>query len=183
MVGKVIASILAGGKSQRMGQDKALMAWQGRPLLAHMLDIPKAMGIPARIIADREDLDSFGVVVLQDRMPEAGPAAAVWSALASDPEATHLILACDMPQLEPSLPAELLSLHASGITLPKDATGWHPLCAVYDGSLGSDWEHAVRAGERRMQALVRSFPHQVVDMSRYAHMLHNWNQPEDIPPS
>lgn len=91
-------AILAGGRSRRMGQDKALLELGGRPLLEHVIERAQPVADEIMLIAtDRPEYGRFNLRVIPDRMPEVGSLGGIYTAVA---EATHpfcLVLACDMP--------------------------------------------------------------------------------------
>ncbi len=59
----VTAFILAGGKSTRMGTDKAFMEYQGHTLLARALDLGRSVASEVRIVGSQEKFAAFGSVV------------------------------------------------------------------------------------------------------------------------
>ena len=95
-----IGVVLAGGLSSRMGRDKALLSWRGRPLLEHQLDVLRQAGADeVRVSGSREDY--AGVA---DSVPQAGPLgglAGIAQALPGDAEL--LVIPVDMPLLQPGL--------------------------------------------------------------------------------
>ena len=78
--------VLAGGRSSRMGTDKALMLLGGRPLIAHALDILRGAGLSASLAGARAGLERFAQVVA-DEEPDRGPLGGICSALAMTPAA------------------------------------------------------------------------------------------------
>ncbi len=130
-----VGFILAGGQSRRMGTDKALVEFRGRPLLAHAVDIVRAAGLPVFIAGARSPLESFAPVV-PDSRTGAGPLEGICAALkslkdsSSRPPAATLVseplhaafLPVDLPLLPPSL-LRYLVYHASitglAVTLPS----------------------------------------------------------------
>jgi len=100
------AAALAGGKSRRMGTDKALLplADGGRPMLGMVLDSLSGVADEVFVVAnDRERYESFGAVVVPDLHPGAGALGGIQAALHW---ATHdhcLVVACDMPFLSATL--------------------------------------------------------------------------------
>src|ERR1700744_1188488 len=99
----VNAFVLAGGKSTRMGRDKALLDSDGRPLLVHALDLLRSLGLEPRICASRSDLSGFAPVVA-DIFPDAGPLGGIEAALSVPDTHLNFFLPVDMP----GMPREFL---------------------------------------------------------------------------
>ncbi|MGA9584023.1 MAG: molybdenum cofactor guanylyltransferase [Terracidiphilus sp.] len=105
------AFILAGGRSTRMGQDKALVPLAGNPLIERALTILSSAGFEPRIAGAKSDLSSFAPTLL-DKSSESGlgPLAGICSALASSTARYGLFLSIDLPLLPSSLVDYLLEL-------------------------------------------------------------------------
>jgi molybdenum cofactor guanylyltransferase len=82
--------VLAGGKSSRMGTDRALLDWHGRTLLAHMTDL--LQGVTEEVLVVGRD-------PLPDRIPGRGPLSGIATALETSSTDANLILAVDLPHL------------------------------------------------------------------------------------
>lgn len=95
-----IGVVLAGGLSTRMGRDKALLHWQGRPLIEHQLAVLRDAGVDdIRVSGDRPDYR--GVV---DAQPHAGPLGGLAGmADAYSDAAELLVIPVDMPLLQATL--------------------------------------------------------------------------------
>jgi molybdenum cofactor guanylyltransferase len=109
--------VLAGGQSTRMGRDKALLPFAGRPLIAHALALLGEAGLPAAIVGGRLDLRSFAPVIGDTGSGQGsglGPLAGICGALAST-SARHAVF---LPVDQPLLPASLLAymLHHARVT-------------------------------------------------------------------
>jgi molybdenum cofactor guanylyltransferase len=78
----VNAFVLAGGRSTRMGRDKALLELEGHPLIDHALAKLRALGFSPRIAGSRPDLASFAPFV-PDNYPQQGPLGGIEAALAA----------------------------------------------------------------------------------------------------
>ena len=106
---KVLGAIIAGGKSSRMGQDKAFIEWQGKILIAHVIERLSPQ-VDAVIINSNSDPERFTLPVVADlietRTPIAGLHAALTYASARGFDAV-LTSPCDTPLLPPDLYARL----------------------------------------------------------------------------
>jgi len=130
--------VLAGGRSTRMGQDKALLQVGGRSLVELALDKLRSIGVAEpRIAGARTDLSSLAPVV-SDLHPGCGPLSGIEAALAATNKGLNLFLPVDMPLLPARfLHWMLLRAEITGalMTVPC-INGWpQPLCAVYHRDL------------------------------------------------
>jgi len=94
--------ILAGGRSSRMGSDKALVPLHGRPLLEIALKTMRPLCIPVQIAGARSDLQLFAPIV-KDQHPDRGPLSGIHAALVSTSASWNLFLPVDMPLMPSSL--------------------------------------------------------------------------------
>lgn len=126
--------ILAGGRSARMGRDKAFLGRAGQPLLAHQLTKLRAAGAAEVFISGRPDADyaTFDCPVLQDRFVDAGPLAGVERGLAAMTTPLLLVLAVDLPCVEVEFLLELLvRCESERGVVPVWQGRLEPLLAVY----------------------------------------------------
>jgi molybdopterin-guanine dinucleotide biosynthesis protein A len=109
--------VLAGGQSSRMGRDKALLPFAGRPLIAHALSILRQAGLPASIAGANPQangaLATFAPIV-EDPQPGFGPLAGICAALAAVTARYVVLLPVDLPLLPSSLIVYML--HHAEIT-------------------------------------------------------------------
>ncbi|HEY0785564.1 MAG TPA: molybdenum cofactor guanylyltransferase [Acidobacteriaceae bacterium] len=148
-----LACVLAGGRSTRMGRDKAMLPWHGRPLIEHAIACLRQLRCEVVVAGSRPDLADYAPV-LPDLHPDAGPLAGIEAALSfaaqSGPAALAapvaipeqapavLFLPVDLPFLPVSVLALLLRRsHSTGsaATIPTLGGRPQPLCAVYRSSL------------------------------------------------
>src|ERR1022692_1796718 len=92
----VTAFILAGGKSTRMGADKAFVDYEGRTLLARALDLARSVTADVRIVGSREKFAPFAPVV-EDVFRDCGPLGGIHAALRASLTELNLVLAVDTP--------------------------------------------------------------------------------------
>jgi molybdenum cofactor guanylyltransferase len=107
----VIAAVLAGGRSRRMGTDKALVDFHGEPLIARPIAAARAAGLEPVAIAKRElPLD---VPTWIDSYETSHPLSGLLTALEHGPV---VAIACDQPFVTPELLAELAAFDGFAIT-------------------------------------------------------------------
>jgi molybdopterin-guanine dinucleotide biosynthesis protein A len=128
--------VLVGGRSSRMGRDKALLPHGESTLASHVASrVLEATG-NVSLVGDPDRYRHLGYPVIPDRMPGNGPLSGVVGALAACPGDWALVTACDMPNLTVDFLKELLDV-ASGTegmvdcVAPRSDRGRVPLCAVY----------------------------------------------------
>jgi molybdenum cofactor guanylyltransferase len=154
-VNGVAAFILAGGKSARMGADKAFLQLGGQTLLARALALAGGVSEDVRIVGDRQKFLQFGRVV-EDQFPGHGPLAGIHAALAETTAELNLVLAVDLPFVQSALLAYLCSQASQTgavATVPQAAGGWQPLCAIYRREFREVAEAALRKGRNKIDAL------------------------------
>ncbi len=134
----LIALILSGGRSARMGRDKALVDWAGRSAIERVVELGKAAGAGSVLSVGRD----YGFEFVADPTPEAGPVGGLLAGLAEARgrgAARALVLAVDAPTLKVEDLAPLLAAPAPGATFeglpvpmvlaldaapPEAADGW-----------------------------------------------------------
>jgi molybdopterin-guanine dinucleotide biosynthesis protein A len=117
--------VLAGGQSSRMGRDKALLSFAGRPLIAHALSILREAGLPASIAGANPRangaLATFAPFV-EDSQQGFGPLAGICAALAAAATRYVVFLPVDLPLLPSSLIAYMLhhaQITGRAVTVPS----------------------------------------------------------------
>lgn len=151
--------VLAGGRSTRMGADKAsLVHPDGRPLARRMLDLLEQVGCDSVVISLRHDQELPPAVLISDRVsivrdPEdgsAGPLVGILAAMRSAPEADWLVLACDLPRLDGATLQHLIDLRNPDepfLAYRSEFDGLpEPLCAIYSAGALAILESAQAAG-------------------------------------
>lgn len=154
------AFVLAGGRSSRMGQDKSLLLWQGRSLLAVARDKLQSLPLASapRIAGARSDLSTHGAVVA-DIHPDCGPLSGIEAALAASRQSWNVFLPVDLPLLPAALlRCMLLRAEITGAlaTIPRFNGRPQPLCAIYHRSLLAVITASIEAGQYKVMAAVRA---------------------------
>ncbi len=173
--------VLAGGRSSRMGRDKALLPWRGRTLLEHVADVVREAAGSVTVIGHEayRSLGLPGLPVISDAIPDCGPLGGLFTAFQATDADRILLVACDMPEVT----AELLRglLRGTGDAVVAEAGGrLHPLCAVYDRAIFPKVQDAIRGRSLKMHELLSHIKVQRWPVSD-AKLLINMNAPEDLP--
>ncbi len=109
--GDCLGVVLAGGRSQRMGADKARLQWRGQSLVNRAVAALKASGCTRVLVSG--DYPELAHVV--DRFPDRGPLGGLASIGQVAPEARWLVLAVDQPLVEAGLLRPLLDGLLAGV--------------------------------------------------------------------
>jgi molybdenum cofactor guanylyltransferase len=161
----VSAFILAGGKSTRMGTDKAFVTLDGRTMLERALDVARSITADVRIVGDAAKFAAFAPVV-EDVFPGCGPLGGIHAALRTSQTELNLMLAVDLPFVSAALLQYLIGRarhSASAAVTVVRMGGWQPLCAVYRREFADAAEEALRAGRYRIDLLFAAVSTQVVE--------------------
>ncbi|GAC49771.1 molybdenum cofactor guanylyltransferase [Gordonia aichiensis] len=184
--------VLAGGRSRRMGSDKAALDWNGEPMLAGLVRTISQRCEPVFVVAT-EDSAAYRLLHgtggpdatwVTDEEPGAGPLAGLAVGLAAARDAgceLAFVSATDMPLIEPELIDELQAAvtDTAGAVVAHDAERDHPMAAIYRTDAADAIAELVAAGERRMTAALEALATYRVTVSDPL-WLTNVNSPEDV---
>jgi molybdopterin-guanine dinucleotide biosynthesis protein A len=187
-VDDVTAFVLAGGKSTRMGNDKAFLEFRGRILLARALELAAGAGREVRIVGDPRKFAAFGRVV-EDIYIERGPLAGIHAALKSSATKLNLMLAVDLPFVPSDFLKYLISVARETtalVTVPHADDGLQPLCAVYRWEFAEVAEQSLARGKNKIDALFTEVetrilgPEELSEAGFSGQMFRNLNTPEEF---
>ena len=127
------AFILAGGKSSRMGGDKALLKFGAESLIESSIRMFQQLTPDIRIVGDPQRYSRFGVPVTADCVPSCGPLSGIYTGLKNSSNRSNLFLACDMPLMRPELFRLLLSkaFGTDAVVVRFDDGFVEPLSSIY----------------------------------------------------
>lgn len=128
--------VLAGGRSVRLGRDKALEDVGGRPLIRQVIDRLSALGDETIVVtSQRTRLPELGVTKVIDVYPDKGPLGGIYTGLRATSSPCSLVVACDMPLLNVDLIHYLFRQWPGfDAVVPRVAGSVEPLHAVYSRS-------------------------------------------------
>lgn len=181
--------ILAGGKSTRMGADKAFGVLDGRTLLARMLDLGRSLAANVWIVGDSAKFAPFAPVV-EDIFPGCGPLGGIHAALRSSQTDLNVILAVDVPFVSLALLQFLISRArsspASLVTLAQANGRLQPLSAIYRRAFANIAGKALREGRNKIDALFQPESTQIITQDELevagfsSRIFRNLNTPEEL---
>jgi molybdopterin-guanine dinucleotide biosynthesis protein A len=197
---ELTAFVLAGGKSTRMGADKAFIELDGRTLLDRTLELAREITPLVRILGPKAKFATVAETV-EDIFPDHGPLGGIHAALTATSTDFNLILAVDAPFIYPAflryLAAEAERTQAL-VTVPRVTTPseggnpqrrrseYHPLCAVYRRQFRERAESALLAGHNKIAPLLDPGEIRVIGEAELSElffplsMFDNINTPEDL---
>jgi molybdopterin-guanine dinucleotide biosynthesis protein A len=152
----VAGFVLAGGKSSRMGRDKALLELDGRPLVERAMRLLGAVCMEASIAGGSEELARFGRVV-PDGRTGCGPLSGIVAALEASGFDWNLMLAVDVPLVPVDLVRALAEQCAgsSAVAVVARVTGRpEPLCAAYHRRALPGLQSALNAGRFKVMTAI-----------------------------
>lgn len=172
--------ILAGGKSSRMGQNKALLQLDGKSLLQWQADKLRLLGVGEILISAREDVSLPGIRTVPDGYPGCGPIGGLHAGLSAAKHQRCIVLSVDCPLIPVQALSGLCRAHQGGITILRHSGGQEPLLAVYDRSVVPHLEHLIRQGVYAIRDVWKQVPVLCWEYTGPAELLCNCNRPEDL---
>lgn len=148
------ALLLAGGRSRRMGTDKAALPWNGATLLESIAGVLAARFHPV-VVVGGPPRTLPGLKFIPDDFPGEGPLGGLLTGL-NFAGAAAFVCACDMPFADANCAALLWRRRGQAdAAVPVTAAGPQPLFACYGGQSLAKLQHAWREGERSMRGALR----------------------------
>ena len=190
----VTGIILAGGRSRRMGQNKALMRLGDEPLIAHVIRQIESVTDELLLITNEPDLyTALKLPMYPDILPGMGALGGLHAGLTYASNSTVICVGCDMPLLQPNLLSHLTTLlgdHDAVVpcvqAADRSAPVFQTLSAVYSKRCLSAVDAMLAAGELRVHALYDRIdvrivqPHEWQVFDPQGLSFFNINTPEDF---
>jgi molybdopterin-guanine dinucleotide biosynthesis protein A len=184
---QITGAILAGGKSRRMGRDKAFLPFGKGVLIERVIEVIAQVVDDVILITNTpERYQRFGLPMFSDVIPEAGSLGGIYTGLVSAKTPYSVCLACDMPFVKPEFLRFLCETAAEAdVVIPRNAEDFQPLCAAYSQVCRESIRRRIEAGRLKItgffdqvrvrviegELLARFDPHDV--------MFFNANTPEE----
>ena len=142
---------MAGGKSRRMGQDKAWIELDGRPIVQRVIDILREVADEVLIVANDPRYAELGLRVVPDRFPDGGALGGIATGVGAAQHELVLVAACDMPFLRADLWRLLIErTEGADAAVPKVGGQYETLHAAYRKSCLGPMERALASGRMRV---------------------------------
>lgn len=178
---KVVGIVLAGGKSTRMGEDKAFLEWNGKLFLQYCIDALNLHCSEIFISGDNLRLVDFDLPVIQDLRKDEGPVTALASCFASLSCDVAVVLSCDVPQIMQSDIASLLESHASeqDVTMFSYQGKALPLVGVYSRKCFGQFTKAFEDRTQKLFGVIDKLNTKEIEF-KGPKGLHNINTQKDL---
>jgi molybdopterin-guanine dinucleotide biosynthesis protein A len=178
--------VLAGGRSRRMGHDKALLMREDQSQLSYVVNLLGQVTDGAYVSTrsdQQDDPERARFATIPDRYDGIGPVAGILSAMEKHPQADWLVVACDLPNID----AETLAFLISGKSTQQPFTAYRsshdglpePLCAIYRAGSGDIVRRFVDSGIVCPRKMLINSDTCLLDQPNPA-ALENVNTPEDL---
>jgi molybdopterin-guanine dinucleotide biosynthesis protein A len=184
---QVTGVILAGGKSRRMGRDKAFLPFGYGLLIERVIEVVQQVTADVILITNTpEQYRHFGLPMFFDAIADAGSLGGIYTGLVSAKTPYSLCLACDMPFVKPTFLRFLCDMVADAdVVIPRNVEDFQPLCAVYSRVCREPIRHKIEAGRLKITGFFDEIRVHIIEgelLARYdPHdiMFFNANTPEE----
>lgn len=148
------AVILCGGKSSRMGRDKALIRINNRPIVKIVYDSLKVIfnEVALSVKKGTDDYKALGYRLIEDNLPGTSPLVGIYSAL-QELEGGHIfVIACDMPLIDIGFIAAMQEEISDGydVIVPVTADGIEPLYGFYSKNCIGPIKNRIDRGDHKV---------------------------------
>ena len=180
--------ILAGGKSRRYGQNKALVNINGIPLIKRVLGVMENLFSSTVVITNTPDTYSFlNLPMFEDRIKGLGPLGGIFTGLNVISEKAGFFVACDMPFLNPDLIRYLVTAQQGfDVVVPTFSGKFEALHALYTQNCLPEIEQMIHAGVYQTIQLYQSVAVRYVEENEIRRFdpelksFSNINKPEEL---
>lgn len=183
---KMLGLILAGGQSKRMGEDKGLVLYKGKPLISYPIDLLKQLCQNIVISANNESYEKLGYPVLQDKIKGIGPLGGMYSAFVKYSPTSIFVLPCDVPEMGIDFAKKLINLGNSyDISVASFRGRIEPLIGIYQDSVLNAIEQQIKYKNYKIQNLIKRCNSHVYETSSDTSfngqkLFKNVNYPNDV---
>jgi molybdopterin-guanine dinucleotide biosynthesis protein A len=172
--------VMAGGKSSRMGANKALLLYKGKRLIDRSIEtlLPLVDNI---IISSNQPLPDIPYPFIADSVESIGPLGGLQACLSKSTSAWNMLIPCDTPFLSVSLYQQMLQ-HTALVdaVIAKHADGKiEPLIGLYNRRLIPLMEEQIARGDYKLINLLHRARVYYFE-TEAQHQYRNMNHPDDL---
>lgn len=160
----VTAAIMAGGKSKRMGQDKAWIELDGEPIIRRVANVLAMVADEVIVVANDPRYAALGLRVVPDTFPDGGALGGIATGVGAATHDRVLVAACDMPFLSAEVWRVLLDhRYEADVVIPRIGGEYETLHALYTKACLAPMERALGAGKMRVISFFDEVRVQAID--------------------
>ena len=173
--------ILAGGKSSRMGTDKALLKYQGKTFVENLYDNLKGICSEVIISSNNPDIKIEGAKTVADEIQDIGPMGGLYTCLKQSKTNFNIVVSVDTPFVSAELLTEIYEQSQNyDISIIEHNKKIHPLIGVYHKNILKILESEIKAEKYKVIKFLEKTKHQVISVDNsYKDELLNINNPGD----
>jgi len=184
-------AIMAGGKSSRMGTDKSFVQLLGKPMIEHLLEKVTDLGQSETILITNRptEYNHLNIPMYGDALPEKGSLGGIYTAVHHSSSPYTLVVACDMPFVNPSLLKHMISLSegdAFDVIVPRVDGYPEGLHAIYSKACLEPIRQRLDADKLKVMGFYEDVRVRYLDESEYQQFdakglsFYNVNTPQEL---
>lgn len=172
--------IMAGGKSSRMGTDKGLMDFQGKPMIQYGIDLLSTFFKTVVISTNQDEYSQFGLTIIPDIHKNCGPIGGLHAVLSEIETEYAFLLSCDMPFVSTEVILKIVDASEYQLaTVPVVGGKMEPLCALYSVQILPKIQRNIDNRNFKMMQLIQDCHPNFIDFDEINAFL-NFNSKSDL---
>lgn len=157
-------AILAGGKSSRMGKDKAFLKYKDKSFIENIINKGNKFREILIISNNKKDYEKFNIKIVEDIYKDKGPIGGIHTALVNSKFNKVLCVACDMPLISEETLIKLSKEKGENeVIIPKINGRLQPLCGIYTKSLIDKIEEDIKNNRTKLIDNIKEFDFKILD--------------------
>lgn len=178
---KLTGIILAGGKSSRMGYEKGLVLFNGKPMIEYSISVFSQLCNELIICSNHSCYNYLGYKVVPDIVPDCGPVGGLYSGLMVSHNELNLIAPCDAPFITIELYTYLLqNINKNNAVIPSIDGEINPLFGIYSSKCISLIQLLLLDNKYKMLRVVEELGAKIIAIKNNPEVFININTYEDL---
>ncbi|HRI01707.1 MAG TPA: molybdenum cofactor guanylyltransferase [Saprospiraceae bacterium] len=175
------AFILAGGLSTRMGEEKGLVSFCGKPMIEYTIDLLHLLNFNITVISSNAEYKKYSLPLVSDVVSQVGPAGGILTAMEYSSSEHFLLVACDMPLLQEHSISKLQNSIGNHKSCMYSFNGkLEPLCGFYSKSMRELWRKKLEEGDKKLSILLQAFDVKLISLDQEPADLKSFNSKAEI---